>query len=498
MWALLDPLSPANLFLDNSHTYTRDNTKDFRTWVVRVIEHMNITFVLINTYRFPAVHPPYIYWAHPSREMLDWIEAAIDKAGKCHVIVHYPVDHHWWIRSSSGKTFEEIMQSPNIQVIYSGHFHPKDPMIVHHGQGGVEYVGPGAYQRSTFGLITIDNGRFVYHTVVFIEVQRKFFVTHPIPLEQVSSHQAFNDGDTEVRVICYLDHPAVIECAGAVSGVLAFVRTLGNGAQLYAMPLKLGEGEYEIRLKCTEQKWNTTRRFVIGKSFQGFREPTPCFQRQFLFVKLTGIPLFLVLIWMLLPIGENESRAIERWISGESKESQWTWAILLGPNCVRTRLRALPRSLRLWLFGLLLWPLILPMHFFKPIHGVHGWSFLCFVLVGKHILYDEWAVHMCVFYLFLVIVPGVQFASSIALLESRPPLFYFIWVKTLVWWGGLCMINYRWVGESVVWPLLFVNPTFVLVPFFIQYLVWRTAFGTTQSESIEFELTEEIPRSLLL
>ena len=144
MWGVISPLSDTNLFLDYSYTLKRENTLSDDEFYCKKVIRDNITFVLINNFKFPTIHPPYIYWAHPSREMLDRYESVIATAGNCTVVMHYPTDHNWWIRSSKGHTFEEIMQFTNIEHIFSGHFHPVDPIILHHKQGGVEYVGIGA------------------------------------------------------------------------------------------------------------------------------------------------------------------------------------------------------------------------------------------------------------------------------------------------------------------------------------------------------------------
>jgi hypothetical protein len=423
--------------------------------------------------------------------MLDAVEDVINKAGPCTVIVHYPVDHHWWVRSTSGRTFAEIMESPNINVIFSGHFHPTEPMVIHHGQGGVEYVGSGAYQHSRFGVVTIDNGRFVYNTIKFTDVPVKFLIIHPIPLEQVSSHQSFNAMDTEIRVLVYLSPTLTIKCSGSVKGTLKYARTLKNGAHLYSLPIGLSQGNHSITLTCTEKNWTETRKFVIAATFKGFPERTPCSQRAFLAIKLCGIPLFLVLLWILWPCPGLESKATERWICGESRESHWFACIFLGPNCTRTRILALPKSVRLVLFGSLLWPVFLPLHFFKPIYGRYGWAFFCFIVIGRAVLFDDWAVHMSMFYLLLVVVPGVQVATAASVRESRPNLFYFICLKSLVWFAGLSLINYRWVGESVVWPLLFVNPSYVLIPLFLYVFLYLKVFRKTMVKGASFEMDGE-------
>lgn len=98
------------MFLDYSHTFNKTNTKTLKVFFVKTIRRENITWVLMNNYRFPTSHPHYIYWADPNRELLDIFEEAIENAGPYYVVVHYTVDQNWCIKSSKGHTFEQIMQ----------------------------------------------------------------------------------------------------------------------------------------------------------------------------------------------------------------------------------------------------------------------------------------------------------------------------------------------------------------------------------------------------
>ena len=45
------------------------------------------------------------------------------------------------------------------------------------------------------------NGRHVYHPMKLYKEERNIFITHPIPLEEISSHQIFNKKNTYIRVI---------------------------------------------------------------------------------------------------------------------------------------------------------------------------------------------------------------------------------------------------------------------------------------------------------
>ena len=81
-------------------------------------------------------------------------------------------------------------------------------IIIHHGsEGGLEYCTPSAFDYKRAGLITYDNGNLVYHEVDIPYYGSKplFFMTYPIPKEQISSHHIFNLKSFDIRVISY--HP---------------------------------------------------------------------------------------------------------------------------------------------------------------------------------------------------------------------------------------------------------------------------------------------------
>ena len=473
MWGIIEPLSKQNLYLDYSQTYNRSNTRRIEDFIVRTKVVDGLTFVLINIYTFPNGHPPYFYWPHPSRYMLDLIEDVIEKTKDCYVIVHQPIDNAWWITSSKGHTYEEIMQNPNIIAIFSGHLHPVYPVFVHHKDGPLECIGAGTYQRKKFGLVTIDNGQLVYHTVDMASTTRKFFLTYPIPKEQLSSHMSFNEKDSEIRLISYAKKNVSILVMGDFLGKLKYKETLPNGADLYTMPLNIEkEGEYTIEL--TGDGCNITCNFYYGKQYKGKKEPYILAQRGFFFLRITIIPFFLALLWIWFPCKlPFVPKEAEQWIEGIKRlKPHWIQAILAGPNFLRYRVQELPAKIRYMMLFFTLYPLWLPNHIFKPIFGNMGYSFMCFVVIGDQIQYDEWAIQMSFFY--LAFFPGAS-----TLLMANTKYFRRSWVYwfCLFWcfccWFGSQFINWRWIGEAVPVPLLFLNPTFVIAPAIIYFVYFR-------------------------
>ena len=290
-------------------------------------------------------------------------------------------------------------------------------------------------------------------------------MTHPIPLEQLSSHQIFNEENTEIRIISYFEENVSLQIEGDIQGIMKYCRRLPNGATLYSYPLKVSKGQYHIRV--TGHGCNISRHFFIGDQYQGEKEAAVCYQRGLLFLKFSSIPLFFTLFVMIFPILSNRSLGADKaesWIYGENSRTHLFYIIFLSPFVVRYRVICLPKSIRyLFLFSLI-YPLIFPIHIFKPIHGLHGWSFSCFTLIGTTVYYDEWALQMTMFFYLVVLAPSVLLAGSSKLYFLKHWIYKLHIIISIITCIGINVVNYRWVGESVTIPNLFINPTFVIFP----------------------------------
>ena len=81
-----------------------------------------MNFVLINPYNFPIVHPPYGYFAHPPKKLLNLIEQEINNVGPCSILIHYPVDFFMWKKNRKGNTFGKIMKIMIKTVLNNLHY----------------------------------------------------------------------------------------------------------------------------------------------------------------------------------------------------------------------------------------------------------------------------------------------------------------------------------------------------------------------------------------
>ena len=118
------------------------------------------------------------------------LKNTINQNGPCNILIHFPIDFFWCKKSSNGKTMGKLMKNKNVEYIFTAHTHPPNYQIKHHKHGGLEFIGTSAKEQKSFGVINFDNGILVYHILEFKKKKKgKYFMTHPIPLEQISEHK---------------------------------------------------------------------------------------------------------------------------------------------------------------------------------------------------------------------------------------------------------------------------------------------------------------------
>jgi len=483
MFGVISPFDEDFGFLDISKIFTRNNTKTFeQLWIkTKNIEGMN--FLLLNPYNFPVVHPPYVYYAHPPKQFLDLLEQQINQVGPCSILMHYPADFFWSKGNSKGKDFESLMKHDNVQYIFSGHTHPLEFRIRHHENGGLEFIGTAIKKTNDFGLVTIDNGRLVYNKVEFKDNNFKYYyMTHPVPKDQLSKTHNFNEKNTEIRVISYKSEiEDNLNITGDFSGKLKYQRDLKNGAKLYSMPLNIiNDGEYKIKFEAPG--YSIEREFYFGKKIKIQGEKKNFFN-YFLIPFIVSFSFFIIFLLIItFPKRIIDFSYIDEWIIGNTKGKWFYWiiSILLSPFILNYRICTnAPLYFRIILFTCICYPLVLPFHFFEPMKGHIGYSFFCFYLINKTVLYDEWSLFFNAFYFWLIISPITLVVSGFKFKKSCFYIFHFAFLYLC--FGGACFINYRFAGESVKFGLLFCHPCFVVIPIILNILMYINLYRYNKS-----------------
>ena len=490
LFAVDSLFSENNNFLDYSFSFNRNNVKTFDNFIVKKIRLFNETFILFNEYLFPTTHPPYGVAPHPTKHMLDLLEKAVDSSGDCFILNHYQVDRNWFITSSKGNTYRDIVSKKNVKAIFTGHAHPLKTMIIHHGQGAVEYCLTTPFIGKAQGLITIDNGQLVYNSVVIKKRGRRplFFMTYPVPNDQLSSHHTFDYNSSEIRIISYAGKNVTLQVSGDIFGTMKFKKKLPNSADLYTFPINLPYGMYTINVKG--DGCDITRSFVIGRKFKGHKELAVAYVRSLLILRFCSIPIFIGIVIIIFPTRANIKLAknVENKIEDYSKIKSISIfkyilfiinLVFLGPFIIRERYKLINLSTKIYIIVFTIYPLIFPNNIFKPFYGVYGYSFLCFVVIGKRIQFDEWALQITFAYYLSVVLIHVIYLGGLKYYshnKHRKMIYAINLSLVFLFWGGGLYLNIGFIGETISWPYLFLTPTFVIIPMILKYIIFFNTY----------------------
>ena len=205
-------------------------------------------------------------------------------------------------------------------------------------------------------------------------------------------------------------------------------------------------------------------------------------------LRFSSIPIFIFSLIIIFPWGGNLQIAknIENIIEGKDfyKVKNYKFCqnfffilklIFLGPFITRERYQLINFSTKIIMFIATLYPLILPNNIFKPIYGLYGYSFFVFVVIGKRIGYDEWALEITFGYYITVIMINAIYLGGYKYYNSGYKNGVVVHIINLflnfVFWGGGLFLNIRFVGESIWWPYLFLTPIYVVIPIILKLVI---------------------------
>ena len=490
LWALDEPTSPDNNFLNYSFMFNRENVKNQDDFFVKKINKFGICFILLNDYRFPVIRPPYGLDSHINKNQLDILENMIDtmEENECFILSHYPVDKPILTKSSKGHDFQDIISNKKISYIFTGHEHPSTVKIIHHGnEGGLEFCTPSTFNYKKAGLITIDNNNLIYHEVYIPYYGNKtlFFLTYPVPNEQISSHHIFNLNNFEIRVITYVDNINIhLKIEGDINGELQYKKTLSNGVHLYSYPINLNDGSYKIHIYDEDgYSCDINTEFTIGETFTGKKEKFIGMPYFFICTRFLLIPFWIFLLIIIMPFfpeyNLNIVKKIEKHIEGENlitinKVILVLDLIFLSPFFLRERFQKINRVLKYAIFIAFIYPLVLPIHFFTKFNGIICYTFFIFVVVGSKVIYENWAVQMTFLYYASILFPFVLFASGKKYYEKKSIII--ILINSIISIGVSIVgfiINFLVIAQSLSFEFLFIGPFVIIwIILFILFIIF--------------------------
>lgn len=466
-----------------NNTQSRNEYRVFSTTFE--IGNKNYSFITMNPFEFPSPHPPFLFYAHPSKKFLDRLEEIISSIPIENEIIalsHFPM-YQWNFgsKSSRNRRFHQIMKSGRIKLFLNGHLHPKNFCIQHHRDitdkkrnGLLEIVGSDLKQHGKIGICVIDNERFSYHSIDVNEEQKLGFITNPLPDEILSSHQIFNEKSAPLRVIIYQEKKPFIYSNGEIEGELECQKT--DTFWLCQKSMTLKEGKHTIILNGD---LNETLHFTIGETISSFKEDVYQFETSYYyFYFIILILIFILLFFILLPCQFNIKfeEKYDLWLNGIEGQSKEMWAIsiLFGFYSVKMRIMNIPKFFRILLLILLFYPFFLPMNFIlieKHIGIVNLFGIIC----AQNYRYCVWSQYLALFYYASVLLPITLFCSMLYITTRFHPsilidvIFQFIAIAFDVY------IFLRFCNEASGFWLSLISPSFVICPIllYLSLILWR-------------------------
>jgi predicted MPP superfamily phosphohydrolase len=440
--------SPRHFVLNYSHFLSRNAVSRVEDFWVAIAETKSCWFVTLNPFRFPGPHARFDCWARQTREMLDAIEDALARVTRdrpvilaCHFPLRFWVNHG--VRSSSGRSFRELMTSSNASLYLSGHAHVAETRFFHY-DGLLEAVGQDLYQNDGWSVVTVDNGRPIHHSYN-VAGPPTAILTHPVPLNQLSYAFPFSERATAVRIVSR-NGSLNITVAGAVNGHMMVDRRLSNGMFLYSLPLDVDDGRHKL---VFSGDWEHEVEFFVGSSIAHLREPLYPEETLVTSAKFAVVLFVIINFVILLPI--------DRWQFGPRK-----------------RLRLLPRWLRNLLFAVYLAPIYLPISLLE-IEGRYGVICWYGFLIDWTAYYDMWGQFIILVYQLGIVTAMAVFASGIAVSRPWHPAFIVDYVVVIA--CGRWAIRYieKAIGEAAGILLTALSPLFVFVPLVVYpiIIIWR-------------------------
>lgn len=420
----------------------------------------NISFLVINPYTFPSPPVSMIWFVEPHVAMLDKINSEIDQyAGSLQIIVTHHPAYMWYPNSgiAANYTFDDILlQKSNVRLVLTGHLHPPNVLFYHHGEA-LEVVGtPSFAYPNIVGLVSFDNNRTVYHSVN-LDDEPIVIITNPLPYNQVSGMDIFNEKDITIRAVAFTSEELNLTITGDIEGELQYVRDIGTDISLYELSYTLNEGTFTIH---KVGNWSGSLTFCIGNTQTGFYESSVHSEPSVSFPFLLFYTLAVILVVAFPGVYRGVGEDFEEWLCESSDKSQWFIAFFGGFLIIHRYVQRSPVCK--YIYALIFYPFFFPLVLFEvdkrgAMIFLFGW-----VANFKFQLYFHGFMWTLYYYL-IVLFPFIFALSSLQMTHGTHWVFIIdmiIYMFSFV----LLVVKVKTLCEFYnILPALF-SPGFVIIP----------------------------------
>ena len=459
-------------------------------------ESQNVEFLVFNPFPYPQPSTLLGEKVRLTVDMLDILERRL--AMPCEkpyrvFMMHFSMSYmHDDAKSSSGKTFRELIENANLTVMLAGHVHPNGNKAYHHG-GQLEIVGVDLVTHHGWSIVSFDNGVFSDRELKLGEVP-KGVITHPASKKMLSKSTVFNKGDMEIRVVMFNRDPNMkIFVKGDIEGEMVFDRFVGEtgNLSLYSLPVYVKQGEYHIEFSGD---FEDTLDFIVADSVDLPDESYTTREWVYTLFKFMLVCWFLALVVILTPYSvPTFAEELRQWIDGEIEEIErfrdshwkiWLRVFFLGLFVRKARLKVAPIVTQMTLFLGFLLVLFVPSLIgtcdgHMLIVNIWGYS-----ISGRYRV-DPWGASFASLYLTCIISP-LTVLLPMLFGKFRKPMIADIIYFTLMSLGGVSTIVFLLYEAGDYYSAF--SPLFVMLPALIYGII---GYAVAHHGSITKEPTHE-------
>lgn len=370
-----------------------------------------VRILSVNPVKLPSSTVPLGMMPYVERDVLDDIEAAIDRTKVTVIATHYPLSVLWGSKSSSGKSVQKVFEAAAMTI--TGHLHVTEGDIQHYGSL-LAIIGPAGRISDRVGVVSIEGAGAVWHSVD-PAVEDVVLVTYPFPLEQLSPDHVFNLNSFPVRMVSFTENALDLEVVidGVSRGKATVVKKLDGykSTHFYSLDIEgLSSGTHTLSVKGGATK---EFEFFVGQRSPKVRHSlnkvfTPTF-----FLASVSVAMFLSLLkvvpwWMCMT--DTLDRYAKFMFEGEG-DIPWYKNFYLGPLYHWSRVRYVPKSMWIVFGVMLLWYIPIPLYFTKIDMITATLWVWGYIASGRLFKYNATFWLLLCYYLF-IFIPLVDVAST--------------------------------------------------------------------------------------
>jgi hypothetical protein len=427
-----------------------------------------------------------VYWPREDQHFLDLVEKSLEDVAEDDTVIffcHYPLNLFEDTKSSKGNSMKDLVHKPTSpRYFISGHLHPKEAYFQHQGNG-FEAIAPAMKETDNFGVFSLDHDRFVYQTVSNNNYE-KFFITAPVPNDQLTPNTPFYEKTGYIRVRALTDEQPTISVSGDVTGDME-CRPVNNPEEtgyVCSLQYTVENGKHTIEFHGDMEGRKLD--FITGVRSDNVNEIQYESSHWHHYIAI------LVVVWVLLafiaiplPIHPPFVDEHEMFLVGQMNEGSWLTTFLGSLLLFKARVNKAPKWFKIVLIVAVLYPLCLPTSFIE-IEGRPGIIFTYGFVCGGKYLYALWGQIHTLIYLGVTVFPVMLATCSIFAGQSFNSVFIVDAVICCIMFIADIYVICRNICESNGFLCAALAPCFVFWPIILWICIIIIRFNKPKSNTL--------------